>query len=63
MELLPNVLGRAREPFPTPVGTLDALHLASLLFLRERVPGIELASYDERLLAAARALEVRIAPL
>jgi hypothetical protein len=63
MELLPNVLGRAREPFPTPVRTLDALHLASLLFLRERVPGIELASYDERLLAAARALGIRIAAL
>jgi predicted nucleic acid-binding protein len=63
MELLPNVLGRAKEPFPTPVRTLDALHLASLLFLRGRVPGVELASYDDRLLAAARALEIRIAPL
>jgi hypothetical protein len=61
MELLPNVLGRAREPFPTPVRTLDALHLASILFLRDRVPTIELASYDDRMLAAARALEIRIA--
>lgn len=63
MELLPNVLGRAKEPFPTPVRTLDALHLASILFVRERVPTIELASYDDRLLAAARALQIRIAPL
>jgi hypothetical protein len=63
MELLPNVLGRAKEPFPTPVRTLDALHLASILFLRESVPTLELASYDDRLLAAGRALEIRIAPL
>jgi hypothetical protein len=63
MELLPNVLGRAKEPFPAPVRTLDALHLASILFLRERAPAIELASYDDRLLAAARALGIRTAPL
>jgi hypothetical protein len=63
MELLPNVLGRAKEPFPTPVRTLGALHLASILFLRERVPTIELASYDDRLTAAGRALGIRIAPL
>ena len=61
MELLPNVLGRAKEPFPVPVRTLDALHLASILFLRERVPTIELASYDDRLTAAARALGIRVA--
>jgi hypothetical protein len=61
MELLPNVLARATEAFPTPVRMLDALHLASVLFLRERVPTIELASYDDRLTAAARALGIRIA--
>jgi predicted nucleic acid-binding protein len=63
MELLPNVLGRAKEPFPTAVRTLDALHLASILFVRERVPTIELASYDDRLTAGARALGIRIAAL
>ncbi len=63
MELLPNVLDRAKEPFPAPVRTLDALHLASILFLRERVPAIELASYDDRLAATARALGIRIVPL
>ena len=61
MELAPNVLARATEPFPAAVRTLDALHLASILFLRERVPAIELASYDERLTASARALGIRIA--
>lgn len=63
MELLPTVLGRAREPFPAPVRTLDALHLASILFLRERVPTIELASYDDRLTTAARALGIRTSVL
>jgi predicted nucleic acid-binding protein len=63
MELPPNVLGRAKEPFPTAVRTLDALHLASILVLRERVPTIELASYDDRLTAGARALGIRIAAL
>jgi hypothetical protein len=61
LELLPNVLARATEPFPVPVRTLDALHLASLAFLLERSVGIELLSYDERLTAAARSLGVPIA--
>jgi hypothetical protein len=57
LELSPLVLARAVEPFPTPVRTLDALHLASLLFLRDRGP-IALASYDARLSQAAHALDV-----
>ena len=28
LELIPEVVGRAREPFPVEVRTLDALHLA-----------------------------------
>jgi hypothetical protein len=58
IELSPPVLARALEPFPTAVRTLDALHLASLEFLRSRGQTIELASYDERMLAAARALRI-----
>jgi predicted nucleic acid-binding protein len=53
VELTPPVLARAREPFPVPVRTLDALHLASLHFLKERDPGIRLATYDHRLAVAA----------
>lgn len=34
LELAPSVLSRALEPFPVPVPTLDALHLASIHFLR-----------------------------
>jgi predicted nucleic acid-binding protein len=63
VELLPNVLARALEPFPVPVRTLDALHLASLEFLRQRDRKLELASYDERLVAAGRALGIPIARL
>lgn len=63
LEMLPNVFARALEPFPSPVRTLDALHLASIEFLRGRGQVIELASYDERLIVAARALGVALAPL
>jgi predicted nucleic acid-binding protein len=63
LELLPNVVARALEPFPTPVRTLDALHLASMEFLRAQRQAPELASYDDRLLAAARALHIPIASL
>jgi predicted nucleic acid-binding protein len=58
VELTPLVLARAVDPFPVPVRTLDALHLATMDFLRGRGQAIELASYDARLVAAARALEI-----
>jgi len=60
LELVPPVLARALEPFPVRVRTLDALHLASLQFLRDQGQTVELASYDERLVAAARALRMPI---
>ena len=63
IELTPMVLARALEPFPVPVRTLDALHLATMDFLRGRGQAIELASYDARLLAAARALRIPTRPL
>jgi len=63
LEMLPNVLARALEPFPAPVRTRDALHLASIEFLRRRGQSVDLASYDERLTVAARALGIPIAAL
>jgi predicted nucleic acid-binding protein len=60
IELAPAVLVRALEPFPVPVRTLDALHLASMEFLRARGQHVELASFDERMLTAARALRIPI---
>ena len=58
VELVGPVLMRATEPFPVPMRTLDALHLASLDFLRELGQDVRLASYDARQLAAARALRM-----
>ena len=56
LELVSPVLSRALDPFPHPVRTLDALHLASMEFLRQRQPAIRLATYDDRLATAAQAL-------
>jgi len=60
LELAPPVLARALDPFPIPVRTLDALHLASIEFLRHRQQQVELASYDERLIAGAHALHISL---
>ena len=51
-------LSRALEPFPIAVRTLDSLHLATIEFLRQRGESIKFASFDERLLTAARALGI-----
>ena len=56
VELSPPVLTRALEPFPKPVRTLDALHLASMDFLRRQGQAVSLASYDTRLNTVARTL-------
>lgn len=58
LELPATVLAHALEPWPAPLRTLDALHLASIEFLRARAQPILLASYDERIVAAARTLKV-----
>lgn len=56
LDLSPDVLARAAEPFPAPVRTLDALHLASADFLRGCGQEVTLATYDARMRAAGRAL-------
>jgi predicted nucleic acid-binding protein len=63
IELSPPVLERALEPFPLPVRTLEGLHLASIEFLRARRLPVELATYDNRMAAAADALGIPIAAL
>lgn len=63
LEMVRPVLERALEPFPTPVRTLDALHLASLDFLRRLGQPMLLASYDERMLVAARKLKIGVLDL
>lgn len=63
LEMSPIVLSRALEPWPMPLRTLDALHLASVEFLRGQRQEVELASYDERMLTAARRLSIPILTL
>ncbi len=55
VEMTSAVLERALEPFPEPVRTLDALHLATIEYLRKQGQHVALASYDQRMTAAARA--------
>ena len=55
-EMTSAVLMRALDPFPVPVRTLDALHLATMEYLRRRGQTLSLASYDLRLCTAAQAL-------
>jgi predicted nucleic acid-binding protein len=51
-----SVLSRASEPFPTPLGTLDALHLATALLWREQSgKDLVMATHDAGLALAARA--------
>lgn len=63
VDLTADVLDRALDPFPVGVRTVDALHLATLVHLRESGIPVTLASYDARLVSAARALDFEIAPL
>ena len=60
IEMTPPVLARALEPFAIAVRTLDALHLASMEFIRSRLQAVELASLDARLLNGARAQGIPI---
>jgi len=45
------------------VRTLDALHLASVEFLRQRRPDLRLATYDRRMGPAARSLGIGLIDL
>jgi predicted nucleic acid-binding protein len=63
LELVSPVLTRASEPFPRDVRTLDALHLASLDFIRRRDSSVQLATYDTRQAAVAAAMGVGLLPL
>lgn len=63
LELSAPVLARALDPFPAPVRTLDALHLASIEFLRGRGQAVALASYDTQLSKAAARLGIPSYPV
>jgi predicted nucleic acid-binding protein len=53
--LRPPVLSRASEPMPMPLGTLDAVHLATALIWRDRMGALStIATHDTVLGSAAR---------
>jgi predicted nucleic acid-binding protein len=56
----PRILERAAEPFPTMLGCLDAIHLASALLVREAFDDLSLATHDQELAIAARAVGFRV---
>lgn len=60
IELVPAVLMRALDPFPGPVRTLDALHLASMDFLQRQGQRLRLASYDQQLCNVARKMGMKM---
>ena len=55
------VLRRAAEPFPTPLGTLDAIHLSTALAWREaRSADLAMATHDKSLATAARSVGLEV---
>jgi predicted nucleic acid-binding protein len=58
--LNPSVLERAAEPFPTTIGSVDAIHLASALLVRRQFEGLDLATHDDELATAGRAVGFRV---
>lgn len=59
--LKPPILARASEPFPTPLGTLDALHLATALVWRDRMgQALVMATHDGGLALAARSFGIQV---
>lgn len=55
-----TILGRASQPFPTFVKTLDAIHLATALQWQVELPDLVLATHDEKLAGAARAMGLKV---
>ena len=60
VDLLPTVLARALDPFPATLRTLDALHVATIVYLRDNGQNVRLASYDRRMVAAAQGLGIPV---
>ena len=63
LELARPVLSRALDPFPLAVRTLDALHLASIEFLRAQNQAVVLATYDQRMLETAARMAIPLLDL
>jgi len=59
-ELNRTVLDRASQPFPTMLRTLDAIHLATALLLREAIEDLIFATHDSPLAIAAQSVGFRV---
>jgi len=56
LPLTPRVQDRAEQSYPTPLGTLDGIHLATALLWKEvHGPDFSFATHDEELALAAKA--------
>jgi len=54
VSLCPEILDRAAGPFPAPVATLDAIHLATaLVWMENRCQPLAFMTHDRQLAAAA----------
>lgn len=63
LELYRDVAERAQGDFPLePIRTLDALHLASALILRQAIPDLAVLSTDERVRLNAAQLGFQVLP-
>lgn len=57
LDLTPDIIRRVARPLPTPVGTLDAVHLTTALLHRETQRSLlTFATHDNEIAEAARAL-------
>jgi predicted nucleic acid-binding protein len=63
LEISEEIARRAEDGFPSePVRTLDAIHLASALFLRQSFPDLAVVSVDERVRVNAALLGFQVTP-
>lgn len=61
IEINPTVIEKSAGPFPTIVGSLDAIHLASALLWKEELDeDIHMLTHDAQLAIAARAAGLKI---
>ena len=61
VDIARSILRRASEPFPTPLGTLDAIHLATAVAWRDASNAdVVMATHDKALATAARSVGLKV---
>lgn len=61
VDIARSILRRASEPFPAPIGTLDAIHLATAIAWRDANEiALVVATHDKALATAARSVGMRV---